>query len=76
LQGEKLLGSLGGLFSRTWKPKKTAPVKGPVVLRGLFHFSCSKIKAADIALPLISLSQQMILFGAKVATWNRGKGWD
>ncbi|XP_021733939.1 SNAP25 homologous protein SNAP33-like [Chenopodium quinoa] len=32
-RGEKLLGSLGGLFSRTWKPKKTAPVKGPVVLR-------------------------------------------
>ncbi|KAL9243274.1 hypothetical protein vseg_017181 [Gypsophila vaccaria] len=33
-RGEKLLGSLGGLFSKTWKPKKTAPVKGPTVVRG------------------------------------------
>lgn len=32
-RAEKLLGSLGGLFSRTWKPKKTPPVKGPVMLR-------------------------------------------
>lgn len=32
-RGEKLLGSLGGLFSKTWKPKKTAPVKGPIMLR-------------------------------------------
>ncbi|KNA11307.1 hypothetical protein SOVF_136430 [Spinacia oleracea] len=32
-RGEKLLGSLGGLFSRTWKPKKTTPVKGPVIFR-------------------------------------------
>ncbi|KAK9669175.1 hypothetical protein RND81_13G113700 [Saponaria officinalis] len=33
-RGEKLLGSLGGLFSKTWKPKKTTPVKGPAVVRG------------------------------------------
>ncbi|KAL2935343.1 SNAP25 homologous protein SNAP33 [Bienertia sinuspersici] len=32
-RGEKLLGTLGGLFSKTWKPKKTTPVKGPVILR-------------------------------------------
>ncbi|KAJ7978482.1 SNAP25-likeous protein SNAP33-like [Quillaja saponaria] len=30
-RSEKLLGSLGGMFSRTWKPKKTRPVMGPVI---------------------------------------------
>ncbi|KAI5073613.1 hypothetical protein GOP47_0011626 [Adiantum capillus-veneris] len=28
--GEKLLGSLGGMFSRTWKPKRSPAIKGPV----------------------------------------------
>ncbi|CAN7118026.1 unnamed protein product [Brassica rapa subsp. narinosa] len=32
-QGEKLLGSLGGIFSRTWKPKKTRSITGPVITR-------------------------------------------
>ncbi|XP_020595693.1 SNAP25 homologous protein SNAP33-like [Phalaenopsis equestris] len=32
-KGEKLLGSLGGLFSKTWKPKKTREIKGPVLTR-------------------------------------------
>ncbi|CAF2052061.1 unnamed protein product, partial [Brassica napus] len=27
-RGEKLLGSLGGIFSRTWKPKKTRSITG------------------------------------------------
>lgn len=27
--GEKLLGSLGGIFSKTWKPKKTHAISGP-----------------------------------------------
>ncbi|KAK8465852.1 hypothetical protein PHAVU_009G190830 [Phaseolus vulgaris] len=30
-RGEKLLGSLGGMFSKTWKPKKTGTITGPVV---------------------------------------------
>ncbi|KAG2679377.1 hypothetical protein I3843_11G048800 [Carya illinoinensis] len=30
-RGEKLLGSLGGMFSKTWKPKKTRPIRGPVI---------------------------------------------
>eukprot|EP00249_Psilotum_nudum_P008629 c21415_g2_i2 orf=415-1827(+) len=29
--GEKILGSLGGIFSRTWKPKKTRAIAGPEV---------------------------------------------
>ncbi|RDX86280.1 SNAP25-likeous protein SNAP33 [Mucuna pruriens] len=31
-RGEKLLGSLGGLFSKTWKPKKTRAITGPVIV--------------------------------------------
>lgn len=30
-RGEKLLGSLGGMFSRTWKPKKTRAITGPLI---------------------------------------------
>ncbi|KAJ0973842.1 hypothetical protein J5N97_015807 [Dioscorea zingiberensis] len=30
-RGEKLLGSLGGFFSKPWKPKKTRQIKGPVI---------------------------------------------
>ncbi|XP_024969248.1 SNAP25 homologous protein SNAP33-like [Cynara cardunculus var. scolymus] len=32
-RGEKLLGSLGGIFSRTWKPKKGQTIKGPTHIR-------------------------------------------
>ncbi|KAL8142319.1 hypothetical protein V2J09_015351 [Rumex salicifolius] len=30
-KGEKLLGSLGGMFSKTWKPKKTRAITGPKI---------------------------------------------
>uniref|UniRef100_A0A1J3JF07 SNAP25 homologous protein SNAP33 n=1 Tax=Noccaea caerulescens TaxID=107243 RepID=A0A1J3JF07_NOCCA len=33
-RGEKLLGSLGGIFSRTWKPNKSRSITGPVITRG------------------------------------------
>jgi hypothetical protein len=33
-QGEKLLGSLGGVFSKSWKPKKTKKITGPMVRQG------------------------------------------
>lgn len=32
-RGEKLLGSLGGIFSRTWKPKKGQTIRGPTTFR-------------------------------------------
>ncbi|XP_077230548.1 putative SNAP25 homologous protein SNAP30 [Tasmannia lanceolata] len=32
-RGEKLLGSLGGIFSRKWKPKKSRKISGPVITR-------------------------------------------
>ncbi|EXC54352.1 Putative SNAP25-like protein [Morus notabilis] len=30
-RGEKLLNSLGGMFSKTWKPKKTREISGPLI---------------------------------------------
>jgi hypothetical protein len=33
-QGEKLLGDLGGLFSKKWKPKKNGAIRGPMLTRG------------------------------------------
>ncbi|KAF9591691.1 hypothetical protein IFM89_005563 [Coptis chinensis] len=38
-RSEKLLGSLGGMFSKTWKPKKTKAIKGPVITRGNYHIT-------------------------------------
>ncbi|KAF8399567.1 hypothetical protein HHK36_015434 [Tetracentron sinense] len=32
-RGEKLLGNLGGIFSKTWKPKKNRAITGPVITR-------------------------------------------
>ncbi|KAJ4788186.1 soluble N-ethylmaleimide-sensitive factor adaptor protein 33 [Rhynchospora pubera] len=32
-RGEKLLGNLGGIFSRKWKPQKNRPIKGPMLAR-------------------------------------------
>lgn len=32
-RGEKFLGSLGGLFSKTWKPKKGREIRGPMLSR-------------------------------------------
>lgn len=32
-RGEKLVGSLGGIFSKTWKPKKNRAITGPVITR-------------------------------------------
>ncbi|KAF8005708.1 hypothetical protein BT93_K0098 [Corymbia citriodora subsp. variegata] len=32
-RGEKLLGNLGGMFSKTWKPKKNRSISGPVITR-------------------------------------------
>ncbi|CAN0870893.1 SNAP25 homologous protein SNAP33 [Linum grandiflorum] len=36
-RGERLLGSLGGMFSRTWKPKKTRSLTGPVITKDDSH---------------------------------------
>lgn len=32
-RGEKLLGDLGGLFSKKWKPKKNGTIRGPMLTR-------------------------------------------
>uniref|UniRef100_A0A0C9RLU5 TSA: Wollemia nobilis Ref_Wollemi_Transcript_11913_1873 transcribed RNA sequence n=1 Tax=Wollemia nobilis TaxID=56998 RepID=A0A0C9RLU5_9CONI len=31
--GEKLLGNLGGIFSKKWKPTRSRPINGPVLTR-------------------------------------------
>lgn len=33
-QGEKLLNSLGGMFSKPWKPKKGKEITGPMITPG------------------------------------------
>jgi synaptosomal-associated protein 25 len=38
LQSETLLGSLGGFFSKSWKPKKTRQIKGPEISTKGLHF--------------------------------------
>lgn len=37
IQGEKLLGTLGGLFSKTWKPNKNRKIKGPLPTKGKLY---------------------------------------
>lgn len=32
-RGERILGNLGGLFSKTWKPRRSREIKGPVLSR-------------------------------------------
>lgn len=51
IQGEKLLGSLGGIFSKTWKPKKTRSVTGPVITKGLLSlfFDSSLLRTESFA---------------------------
>lgn len=44
LQSEKLLGSLGGIFSKPWKPKKTRQIKGPAITRGTLYLFKKKGK--------------------------------
>jgi len=42
LQAEKILGSLGGFFSRKWKPRLACNITGPLNSGGtilLFHFT-------------------------------------
>ncbi|KAK8952682.1 hypothetical protein KSP40_PGU014977 [Platanthera guangdongensis] len=40
-RGEKLLGSLGGLFSKKWKPKTNRGIKGPVLTDDPFLRRCN-----------------------------------
>ncbi|KVI06409.1 Target SNARE coiled-coil domain-containing protein [Cynara cardunculus var. scolymus] len=52
-RGEKLLGSLGGIFSRTWKPKKGQTIKGPTHIREERATIWSKGKNWALQLPRI-----------------------
>ncbi|XP_073115896.1 SNAP25 homologous protein SNAP32-like isoform X1 [Elaeis guineensis] len=46
-RGEKLLGSLGGIFSKTWKPKKNHEIKGPVLTRGKSRINFDTVNCLD-----------------------------
>lgn len=41
VQGEKLLNSLGGIFSKSWKPKKMRKITGPMISRGSYSLTLS-----------------------------------
>uniref|UniRef100_A0A0E0KAF7 t-SNARE coiled-coil homology domain-containing protein n=1 Tax=Oryza punctata TaxID=4537 RepID=A0A0E0KAF7_ORYPU len=41
---EKLLGSLGGLFSKTWKPKRNQQIKGPISQNNSFTSSANHME--------------------------------
>ncbi|PKA50324.1 SNAP25 likeous protein SNAP33 [Apostasia shenzhenica] len=43
-KGETLLGSLGGWFSKPWKPKKTRQIKGPVLAEDNSYAKAEKRK--------------------------------
>uniref|UniRef100_A0ACD5XHW9 Uncharacterized protein n=1 Tax=Avena sativa TaxID=4498 RepID=A0ACD5XHW9_AVESA len=40
----KLLGSLGGLFSRTWRPKRNQQIKGPVSQNNSFNITSNHME--------------------------------
>ncbi|KAF7024955.1 hypothetical protein CFC21_037213 [Triticum aestivum] len=46
-KGEGLLNSLGGFFSKPWKPKKTKKIKGPVSRDDSFKKKTSRMEQRD-----------------------------
>ncbi|KAG9153273.1 hypothetical protein Leryth_024091 [Lithospermum erythrorhizon] len=46
-RGEKLLGSLGGIFSKTWKPKKNHAISGPVATKDPARRSSSRLEQRE-----------------------------
>ncbi|KAF9602143.1 hypothetical protein IFM89_025310 [Coptis chinensis] len=78
--GEKLLGSLGGMFSKTWKPKKTKAIKGPVITRGNYQitFNLWTLLAGKVSLclPRYTCWVAMIHLKEGEITWSKGRSWD
>ncbi|KAK9116553.1 hypothetical protein Sjap_015500 [Stephania japonica] len=57
-RGEKLLGNLGGIFSKTWKPKKTREITGPFASKDYaFNFRPNHLEQRE-KLGLSSTSKQ------------------
>ncbi|KAG8074011.1 hypothetical protein GUJ93_ZPchr0006g41760 [Zizania palustris] len=54
---EKLLGSLGGLFSKTWRPKRNQQIKGPVPQNNSFTSSANHMEQRQ-SLGISSTRQQ------------------
>ncbi|KAM3358539.1 hypothetical protein P3S68_021472 [Capsicum galapagoense] len=58
--GEKLLGSLGGILSKTWNPKTNHEIIGPIITRG------SEVKfLSESFLMALNYSLEYALLGAK-----------
>lgn len=55
--GEKLLGSLGGIFSRPWRPMRTRPMNGPVAIQGNSNQRVGNNQEQRQALGLVKSSQ-------------------
>ncbi|WZZ37926.1 hypothetical protein YC2023_034185 [Brassica napus] len=76
--GEKLLGSLGGIFSRTWKPKKSRSITGPVITRGVESPKRRVEKAkqddglADLSDLLSELKNMAVDMGTEIERQNNG----
>lgn len=41
------MGSLGGIFSKTWKPKKNHEIRGPVLTSGKSKINFDTVKCPD-----------------------------
>ncbi|PNT74822.1 hypothetical protein BRADI_1g22572v3 [Brachypodium distachyon] len=60
-RSETLLGSLGGLFSKTWKPKKTRQIKGPAIItRGLSSSPREKLNSQKYSDPTNAMEKVQV----------------
>lgn len=59
-QGEKLLNSLGGMFSMPWKAKKTKEITGPVSAPGFGILSCHILDVNCLLSKMIRYQNRLI----------------
>lgn len=64
LQSEKLLGSLGGLFSKAWRPKRNQQIKGPVS-ESMFQIMSNLLDLFFAQLSLLSCGRQLLCEDSK-----------
>lgn len=75
VQGEKLLNSLGGIFSKSWKPKKTRKITGPMISRGSYSLTLSGTLVLLDHLLILNLSNQCCCASLDVAANFLGISW-
>jgi hypothetical protein len=74
-RGEKLLNSLGGIFSKSWKPKKTRKITGPMISRGSYSLTLSGTLVLLDHLLILNLSNQWCCASLDVAANFLGISW-